>query len=166
MSRWEDTKTAAQIKLSLMANHHVGGLEIRVKAVNGIVFLSGYVQDHGKRELAEAIAGRHSAVYIVKNDIEVLGDEDTTPDPIDIQDPRSISSRSPEDRALANRVLGNLECDSRINTYMINVDALNGVVYLGGLQDDRRAGSRAEEIARMVPGVVTVVNEIRTREAP
>ena len=77
MSRLKDLETTAKIKLALMTNPHIGGLDIGVDTVNGIVMLSGAVQDRGHKELAEEIARAYGGIDI-RNDIEVLsesGDE-------------------------------------------------------------------------------------------
>lgn len=72
MSRLKDLETTAKIKLALMTNPHIGGLDIGVDTVNGIVMLSGAVQDRSHKDLAEEIARAHGGIDI-KNDIEVLG---------------------------------------------------------------------------------------------
>ena len=73
MGRLRDLETTAKIKLALMTNPHIGGMDISVDTVNGIVMLSGAVQDRDKKELAEEIARAHGGVDI-RNDIEVLGE--------------------------------------------------------------------------------------------
>ncbi|HUV05986.1 MAG TPA: BON domain-containing protein [Armatimonadota bacterium] len=74
MGRLKDLETAAKIKLALMTNPHVGGLDIGVDTVNGIVMVSGAVQDRNRKNLAEEIARAYGGIDIKKNDIEVLGE--------------------------------------------------------------------------------------------
>jgi hyperosmotically inducible protein len=71
MSRLRDAETTARIKLALIANPYIGGLDIGVDTVNGIVFLTGFAQDSQQKELAAEIAKSHGGLDI-KNDIEVL----------------------------------------------------------------------------------------------
>lgn len=157
MSRFKDVQTSAAIKLALVANARVGGLDIGVTTVNGIVFLSGFVQDRSQRDLAEEIAGNHGGIDI-RNDIEVLSEPEGPSFALDVQ------SNEADDRIIRGHVAGDLESDSRVNASMINVDAASGVVRLTGVQESDSARNRAEQIARHVKGVRDVMNDIRVRD--
>lgn len=157
---WDDMILAASIKLALMANPRVGGLEIRVRAVNGIVFLSGAVQDLEKRLIAEQTA-RMQGAFEVKNDIRVLSDSGQSANPGPI---RATPLRSEIDLLLAKRIAGDLESDPRVNPYMLDVDVVGGIAYLHGVQIGDEQRSRAEEIARRVQGVLDVINDIEIRD--
>lgn len=157
VSKLRDVEMSAVIKLALVANPRVGGLDISVNAVNGIVFLEGFVQDRAQRNLAEDIAQRHGAVDI-RNDIEVLSE---------VEDGRVLleaQNDTAADRIIRDHVAGDLESDGRINASMINVDSAGGVIRLTGVQDTHAARSRAEQIAWRVDGVEEVVNDIAIRE--
>jgi len=159
MSRLKDIETDARIKLALVTNPHIGGLGIAVETVNGIVFLSGMVQDPDQKSLAEEIAQSHGGID-VRNDIEVVGTHEQAGGII-----RGVlgGGTSPEDTIIRDRVIGALECDNRVSAYMINVEAADGVVRLSGLQDTVEGKQRAGEIARRVDAVSQVRNDIEVR---
>ncbi|MHB0913809.1 MAG: BON domain-containing protein [Armatimonadota bacterium] len=154
MSRLEDLETTMRIKLALLGNPGIGGMEIKVEAINGIIFLRGAVQDLQQRGLAEAIARANGAID-VKNELLVFSEEL----------PESGLSGSEEDMYLESRVLGDLESDGRVNSVTIAVQVDGGVVRLSGWQDDSDGRERAAEIAGRAQGVKEVVNEIKVRKA-
>ena len=156
MSRLEDMETTAKIKVALMVNPRVDGFEIGVDTVNGITFLSGFVQDPEQRDLAEDIARERGALD-VKNDVVALSDGDTGPPE---GERGSEAGGEAEDRLLRERVIGGLANDSRINSFTMTVEVTGGVARLSGRQPTDEARSRAEQIARGVQGVDEVVNEI------
>lgn len=163
MSKLDDLEIKIKIKLALMANPHIGGLDISVDMINGIVFLKGFVQDSDKKLLAEEIARSHGGID-VKNDIEVLAEASETVDA-----PAEFSVESPDiaedNKAIQDRVIGSLGADPRVKVFSINVEAADGVVRLSGVQDDEEGRRRAEEIALRVSGVKKVVNDIHVKRA-
>lgn len=164
MSRLRDVETTAEIKLALIADPHVGGLDIGIDTVNGIVFLTGFVQDRDQRGLAEEIARSHGGIDI-KNDIAVLAE---VPKELDARaSPAPLGARDEEeDLAIRDRVLGAMSSDSRVNTFAVNVEACDGVVRLSGFQENVQARGRAEQITRRVHGVREVINEIEVLDGP
>lgn len=161
MSRLHDLETTTEIKIALIANPHVGGLDIGVDTINDIVFLKGFVQDSDQKLLAEEIAHSHGGSDI-KNDIEVLSDASLGKGEAAefVADNRDIMI---EDEAIRQRVLSDLTADSRINALMINVETADGIVKLSGVQDSQAGSIRAEEIARQVQGVKDVINHTQVR---
>lgn len=161
MNRLHDLETTAKIKIALIANPHVGGLDIGVDTINDIVFLKGFVQDSDQKLLAEEIVRSHGGID-VKNDIEVLSDASLGKGEAAefVADNHDIAI---EDEAILQRLLSNLTADSRINALMINVETADGIVKLSGVQDSQAGSIRAEEIARQVQGVKDVINNIRVR---
>lgn len=164
MSRLKDIETATSIKLALIANPHVGGLEISVNSVNGIVFLAGTVQTEEQRELVEAIARGHGGLD-VKNEIEVL---DYSPAEFFSRSENNLYKRSGlleyEDKYIQSQIIGDMEADGRVMLPTLGVEVIDGVVRLSGYQPDDEARLRAEEIARRVPGVYNVENYITIRK--
>ena len=78
----------------------------------------------------------------------------------------SIPPESPEqvraDAATAERVYAALEAD-RLHFYIgLDVRVRDGVAYINALTSDPSARDAATEIARKVPGVIKVVNQINT----
>jgi len=162
MSRLKDCETTARVKLALITNPNIGGLDISVETVNSIVVLTGYVQDAVQKNLATDIALARGGIDI-KNDIQVLSEVAAREDFVRRVEVESDDIMSPEDVSIRRRVLGNLEADARVNSLMVNVDEVGGIVRLSGIQETETAKTRAEEITHRVAGVTQVVNEIEVR---
>ncbi|MHB1001371.1 MAG: BON domain-containing protein [Armatimonadota bacterium] len=160
MSRIDDIQLNARIKLALITNPRVGGLEIGVYSVNRIVFLTGEVQDSDKKELAENIAKEQGALEI-KNCISVLSDQLEE----EIGIPFVNNTPSEDDVIIMERVEGALENDNRINSYLLNLEAKGGIVRISGIQNNDIAKMKAIEVAGKVQGVRTVIDNITVREA-
>ncbi len=158
MSRFNDIETTAKIKLALILNPHIGGLEISVYTVNGIVFLGGFVQDNRQKNLADEIA-RFNGGIDIKNNVQVLSELILSNESSD----QITQTTEAADSLIRDRVIGDLENDPRVNAYMINVDVAEGIVELGGIQANQWAYLRAEEIANHVEGVRGVVNNMEVR---
>jgi len=65
-----------------------------------------------------------------------------------------------EDAALAARVKARLIADPEVNPFQIDVDALDGVVTLGGMVESDHERREAEELARRTEGVREVVSNL------
>lgn len=163
MSRLRDVETSARIKLALITHPSIGGMDVAVEVVNGIVILSGVVENPTQKELATEIARQYGGIDI-RNDVKILSEVARTQGLIR-RVAEQASTFAPEDVSIRERVLGDLEADSRVNSLMVNVDEMAGVVRLSGIQDSEVAKLRAEEIASRVAGVTLVVNDIEVRVA-
>lgn len=65
-----------------------------------------------------------------------------------------------EDAALAARVKARLIADPEVNPFQIDVDALDGVVTLGGIVGSDYQRQEAEELARRTEGVREVISNL------
>jgi osmotically-inducible protein OsmY len=70
-----------------------------------------------------------------------------------------------DDSTITARVKSRFAQDPRVSAMRINVDTLQGVVQLSGFATSAEEKKRAAELAREVPGVQNVRNNI-TVEAP
>ncbi len=113
-----------------------------VSVNNGIVTLSGAVDNLKAKKAAAADARNIVGVTIVKNNLKVR--------------PAQIPSNS----VLVRRVQSALERNPDVDRYDIMVSAWNGKVYLDGSVDTYFEKNRAEEVASNVQGVVNVLNNI------
>ena len=164
MSKLNDMETSARIKLALITNPNIGGYDVSVETVNGIVVLTGMVESSEQKELATEIAIEHGGVDI-KNDIELL--KETS---VFVREPGLMrraaeqdGSHLSEDNSIGQRVIGDLQVDPRVNSATINADEVAGIVRLSGFQESEDAKQRAEEITGRVIGVHRVVNDIEVR---
>lgn len=68
----KDATLAAQVKMKLLANSNVSGLEIDVDTKNQVVVLKGEVPSEAAKELAEKIASNTEDVRDVENRLKVV----------------------------------------------------------------------------------------------
>ena len=68
-----------------------------------------------------------------------------------------------DDKTISTKVKTELAADSVTQAINIEVETYNGVVQLSGFVDKERTIERAEEIARKVPGVKDVKNNLIVR---
>lgn len=68
-----------------------------------------------------------------------------------------------DDRAISTKVKTALLRDKDVSGFAVEVNVFRGVVQLGGFVDTDAQRTRAEEIARGVPGVQSVQNNITVK---
>lgn len=70
-----------------------------------------------------------------------------------------------DDATITTRVKAALVQDPNVSATQVNVETYRGVVQLSGFVDSEANARRAAELARRVPGVRSVKNDIRTKPA-
>lgn len=68
-----------------------------------------------------------------------------------------------DDATITTRVKAALVEDPNVSAAQVNVETYRGVVQLSGFVDSAANARRAAELARQVPGVRSVKNDIRTK---
>lgn len=68
-----------------------------------------------------------------------------------------------DDATITTRVKAALVQDPDVSAAQVNVETYRGVVQLSGFVDSQAAAKRAADVARQVPGVRSVRNDIRTK---
>lgn len=121
----------------------VWGEAIVVKAENGVVELSGYVRTRVLKEKVQQAAWRAKGVREVKNNLRV----DT------------------ELEVMVAQALG-AEARTQAGFPGILVGSAFGEIYLKGNVNSQDLKKAAEEVAKKVPGVLTVVNQLVVPEPP
>jgi osmotically-inducible protein OsmY len=132
----DDAAISADLNARLRANPAFSGVQAQVD--RGVARLSGNVSTIADKAAADAIAR-------------------DTPSVIDVQNALSA------DTALFGQVTAALAADRRTALIPIEVIAERGVVTLKGEVPKPEIISIAEQIARSVPGVVAVINELEIR---
>jgi osmotically-inducible protein OsmY len=106
------------------------------------------VETDAERREAELLAKDTDGVRRVDNQIR-LGD--------------LTAGENATDAWLVTKVKSKLLADPQVNSFNIDVDALDGQVTLSGVVTAERARQEAERIAKATEGVKLVRNEIRVR---
>jgi len=121
----------------------VNSYDIEVSVDNGVVTLSGVVDNLKAKKVAEKDARNTVGVLVVDNEIEVRPDKPIT------------------DELISEHVSKELRWDPVVERHEITVLARNRKVYLYGNVDNGFEKSRAENIASGVFGVVDVENNLQ-----
>jgi hyperosmotically inducible protein len=123
--------------------------KVHVKVDNGVVTLTGKVQDSGQRDLAEDTVSNLPGVVSVDNEITVLPD-------------------SPEhsDSGIAFKIRSKLLVHSNVSATATTVDVRDGVVTLSGTAKNSAQKELTEAYAKDIEGVRSVTNNIVVLDNP
>jgi len=143
-----DAVITSTIETKLAADTDTDSYEIDVDTLNGVVRLRGIVETEMERKEAERLAKDTNGVSRVDNQLK-LGD--------------LTAEENATDAWLVSKVKSQLVADPQVNSFNIDVDALDGNVTLSGVVTGQRARQEAERIAKATEGVKQVRNEIRVR---
>jgi hyperosmotically inducible protein len=146
----EDAYITTKVKMALLTDDTVDGLDIDVDTYAGKVTLHGKVDSSAEKTQAEALARKVKGVSEVRNLLTVV--------PPKAQDDVDVA-----DDTLAGNVKAVLERDKALSGSEIRVKSVNnGVVVLSGKAKTLSAHRRALQDARAVPGVRQVASEIHS----
>jgi osmotically-inducible protein OsmY len=148
----QDAKTAvsdswltSKTKIALFADDRVKGRQVSVETKNGVVHLRGKVDSADAKSAAAQVAQSVEGVKSVKNDLQV----------VDAEQRRAVTAN---DADIAKAVETRMKRDAQLKKVDVRADA--GVVILTGEVPSIGASAKASEMARGVPGVRSVKNEL------
>lgn len=136
-----DEEVEKSVEDALAYDPRVTSFNLNVVAVNGVVNLSGQVDNLAAKVAAEQTARNTIGVTTVKNYIKV-------------------QTEVPTDDLLKQRIAAALEEDPLVKRNDVNVSADNGWVYLRGSVNTSAQKLRAALVAQRQLGVLGVVNNI------
>lgn len=138
-----DAWITSKVESKLAADPNVNPFEIDVDTKEGVVRLSGMVDEENDRLEAEEIARNTDGVVRVINDLKV-GDIDV--------------GTQVSDAGITSKVKSKLAADPEVTAMNVDVDTTDGVVTLSGLVRTESQREEAEELARNTEGVKRVRN--------
>ena len=145
---WITTKIQAQY----FADPDIKPWNIDVTTMgNGLVTLSGTVEDNNDRTKATTIARNTEGVTSVDNRLRVRGENEGAAD----------ATATEPDAWLTAKIQSKYFMDSDVKGHDINVDTQNGVVTLNGTVDNEAQRTQAVAIARNTDGVKNVTDSLR-----
>jgi osmotically-inducible protein OsmY len=194
MSSTSDLLQTVKVKVGLLADRRVSGLDINVVVDNGVARLTGVVDSEEEKNAAEDVASGIEGVIEVENEIVVSpsvgqmteSEEErlagmpegvpmiglaAAPPAYGGIAPGVSTVRSPTideygtDEDIADTVRESLRQDERAPWSHIQVCADLGIVYLSGKVRTLDQFMIAEQIASDVPGVKAVKNELEIEES-
>jgi osmotically-inducible protein OsmY len=140
-----DSWVTAKTKIALYGDDRVKGGPVSVETVKGAVSLRGKVDSDNARAAAASVAQAIDGVKSVRNDLQV----------VPAGDRKAIDS---SDTDITRQVEGHLAKDVQLKKVGVRTDG--GAVILTGAVSSIGASARASELARGVPGVRMVRNEL------
>jgi len=140
-----DSWVTAKTKIALFGDDRIKGGQISVGTVNGVVSLRGKVDSDNAKAAAGSVARAVAGVKSVRNDLRV----------VPAGDRKAIAA---SDTDITRQVQGRLAKDAQLKRVDVRTDG--GAVTLTGAVSSIDASAHASELARGVPGVRVVRNEL------
>jgi len=140
-----DSWLTSKTKIALFADERVKMTQISVDTAKGVVHLRGKVDSAAAKSAAGDVAQEIEGVKSVKNDLQVVA-------------PAARQAVDANDKDIAKAVETRFGKDSQLKKVDVRTDA--GVVTLTGQVATMGASAKASEMARGVPGVKSVKNEL------
>lgn len=148
----KDSWITAKTKIALYSDDRVSGSDINVDTQNGTVTLRGKVATADEKRAAQEVSKTVDGVAAVRNELQV----------VPAAERKAVNA---EDKDLKNAIEKRIKQDARLKGSDIDVQVDRGVVTLMGDVKDVGARARASEVARAVPGVRSVKNELREKSS-
>ena len=142
-----DSWITSKTKIALFSDDRVMGSQVHVETKGGTVMLRGKVDDADAKTAAGEIAKGIDGVKSVKNELQVVAPGNRKA--VDADDKQI--TKSIEDRFKQDPQLKNAKIDAKVNA---------GVVTLTGEVKSIGTSARASEVARGIPGVRSVKNDL------
>lgn len=140
-----DSWITSKAKIALFADSRVPGTAVNVETQKGTLYLRGKVDSDVAKAAAEEVAKGIEGVQSVKNELQVVA-------------PAEKKMVEAKDEDLTKQVKTRLHSDARLKKVDVRVD--NGVVTLQGKVANINDSARASQLARGVPGVRSVKNDM------
>ncbi|SDH32830.1 Osmotically-inducible protein OsmY, contains BON domain [Pseudomonas benzenivorans] len=148
--RLDDLTLAATVKSKLLWNSNTEGLDIKVRAENGVVTLSGQAQTPAAKELAERLAANTDGVREVHNLLSISSADSAA---IDLGSTPKDAGAAISDAWITSKVISSFLYSRNLDGLSISVDTKDGMVSLGGTVLSSAEKDLAVETARGIRGV-------------
>lgn len=148
--RIDDVTLAATVKSKLLWNSNTEGLDIQVRAENGVVTLRGQAQTPAAKELAERLAANTEGVREVRNELNVSSADSPT---AAVQNTAKDAGAAISDAWITSKVISSFLYSRNLDGLNISVDTKDGMVSLGGTVLSSTEKELAVETARDIRGV-------------
>jgi osmotically-inducible protein OsmY len=141
-----------QAVYSALSQHDLASVEVFQDRRKGEITLRGIVSSADLKNQAETIARQTAPGYTIKDQIQVQT--------AGIQ---GMEQNPALDNAIEDRFRATLEENKRLETDGIRYSADNRTLYLNGSVKSERAKKEAESLAKKVPDVQHVVNDLAVK---
>jgi len=142
-----DTWITSKTKIALFADDRVKGRQVHVETKNGTVMLRGKVDSNEAKAAADEVTKGIEGVRGVKNELQVVP-------------PAERKAVDADDKQIAKGVEDRFKQDPELRSAKIDAKVNAGVVTLTGEVKSITTSAKASEVARGVPGVRYVRNDL------
>jgi hyperosmotically inducible protein len=149
----DDKTVISRVNSALHDNAEYKFESVQVASFKGNVQLSGFVDSEAQKYNAAKIAKTVQGVRDVENDITVGNSTSTT------------TGQYIDDKSLTHRVNNALGDNQEYKFNEVNVTCQQGTAQLSGFVNTKDQKSQAGDIAKNVPGVKDVVNNISVKDS-
>ena len=145
-----------QAVYNTLNQHDLSSVEVFQDRGKGEITLRGIVGSNEKKAQAESLAGQAAPGYAIKNQIQVqsAGLEGME---------KSAEKTASLDSAIEDNFKASLQSSKRLEKEDIKYSSDNGTLYLKGSVKTEREKKEAEDLAKKVPQVQHVVNDIAVK---
>lgn len=150
-SQVDDAVVTSSVKKALLADPTINSFDLQVETQNGVVQLSGFVNDQAQIAKALALAHTVAGVKTVENGVSLKGSPSTVGTKID-------------DATVTGRVKTALLTNPDIRSFDISVVTFKGEVQLSGFVNNHRQIDLAAQIAGATEGATSVKNELTAKQ--
>lgn len=142
-----DSWLTSKTKIALFADDRVKGRQVGVETQNGVVSLRGKVDSAEAKAAASEIAKGIEHVKSVRNELQVVA-------------PSQRDRVEADDKQITKSVEQRFKQDPQLKSAKIDAKVDAGVVILTGEVKSLDTSARASEVARSIPGVRFVKNDL------
>jgi len=146
-SELSDTWITSKTKIALFSDDRVKGRQVHVETQNGMVMLRGKVDSDEAKGAAIEVTKGIDGVKSVKNELQVVP-------------PSNRKAVDADDKQISKSVADRFNRDPDLRNAKIDATVNAGVVTLTGEVKSISTSARASEVARGVPGVRSVKNDL------
>ncbi len=147
---YPDAKSAVNTSLS---QSNLGGIHVSQDRDKGVMTLTGTVPSQDQKMQAETIAKQTAPTYTIADEIGVVPPNDSG----------VKAANSDTDDAIEDNIKAEVKRHRNLNDQSISVKSKNGAVILSGSVKTEAQKREADELAKKVPNVQQVVNEIEVK---
>ena len=148
--RFDDATLAATVKSKLLWNSNTEGLDVQVRAENGVVSLSGNAGTPAAKELAGELVTNTEGVREVHNHLSISTADSTS---AEAQNAANDAAASISDAWITSKVKASFLYSRNLDALNIKVDTREGFVSLSGTVLSNAEKRLAMETARNIRGV-------------
>lgn len=150
-NRHPDVKDAVN---SALTNNNLGTVSVSQDRAKGVITLKGDVESNDQKAQASVVASQVAPGYTIANEIGVRPSG---------QESQAKAVDSNLDDAIEDNFKASLKAHKSLDEQSISASAKNGTLVLTGHVKSRAQKAEAQQLAKAVPNVKQVVNEIEVR---